>query len=202
MFTGIVEGMGRIRTVEDVDGVRHFRIEAPEGFLDDVAEGDSIAVDGACLTAVSVERDHFRVDAIRQTLERTLAGSYGPGTVVNLEKALRMGQRLDGHLVQGHVDGMAELKEIINDGEGWRLRVRIPPELHRGTILHGSIALNGVSLTVNALEAPDRIEVGIIPHTWAQTNLSHVAPGGWMNAEGDLLGKYVARWMESRTDEP
>ncbi len=197
MFTGIIEGMGRIRSATDGAGLRSFRIEAPEGFLEEVRVGDSIAVDGACLTAVTVETDHFTVDAIPQTLERTVAGLYAPGVVVNLERAMKLGHRMDGHLVQGHVDGMAELMECIADGDSFRLRLRLPAEVHRGTILHGSIALNGVSLTVNALEAPDRIEVGIIPHTWSHTNLSRLAPGSRVNVEGDMIGKYVGRWMEA-----
>jgi riboflavin synthase len=204
MFTGIIEGMGRIRSVTDGDRVRAFRIEAPEGFLDEVRVGDSIAVDGACLTAVTVDSDHFTVEVIPQTLERTVAGGYAPGTVVNLERSMRLGHRMDGHLVQGHVDGMADLIESIKEGDAWRLRLRLPAQVHRGTIVHGSIALNGVSLTVDVLEAPDRLEVGIIPHTWTTTNLSHLAPGSRVNVEGDMIGKYVGRWMEARaaTDAP
>jgi len=118
------------------------------------------------------------------------------GSRVNLERAMRMGARLDGHLVQGHVDGVGQLESVVVEGDFHRLRFRIPSEVHRGTLLHGSITLNGVSLTVNALEPEHRIEVGIIPHTWTHTNLSHLAPGDPVNVEGDLIGKYVGRWME------
>jgi riboflavin synthase len=202
MFTGIIQGMGRVRSVTDRELQRVYRVEAPEGFLTGVKVGDSIAVDGACLTAVRIEEDHFTVEVIRQTLERTVAGGYAPGTVVNLEKAMALGARLDGHMVQGHVDGIAELTHRTQEGDGWRLGFRLPESVHRSTILHGSIALNGVSLTVDLLEDPDLLEVGIIPHTWSHTNLSHLAPGSPVNVEGDLVGKYVARWMEGRPAPP
>jgi riboflavin synthase len=202
MFTGIIEAQGRIAAAEDREHLRVFRIDTPDGFTGDVSVGDSIAVDGACLTAVEVGSTHFTVEAIRQTLDRTVAGRYEPGSVVNLEKAMVLGNRMDGHVVQGHVDGMGELIRIIDDGDAWRLHVHIPESIHRGTILHGSITLNGVSLTVNGLENPRHLEVGIIPHTWEHTNLSRLAPGDPVNVEGDLIGKYVARWMAGRDLPP
>jgi riboflavin synthase len=141
-----------------------------------------------------------------------VAGHYRKDTVVNLEKAMILGSRLGGHLVQGHVDGVGNLIRVLDDGDSWRLHFRLPPEVHRGTILHGSITLNGVSLTVNALEHPDHehpdhddphhLEVGIIPHTWTHTNLSLLAPGDPVNVEGDLIGKYVARWMSGANPPP
>jgi riboflavin synthase len=193
MFTGIVEGMGRVAEVRDGDRVRTLRIQAPTGFLEGTKVGDSIAVDGACLTAVEVGPEQFTVEMIRQTLDRTVAGGYEAGGRVNLERAMKLGARLDGHLVQGHVDGLGTLIEVEPDGDAHRLLFRIPEEVCRTTLLHGSITLNGVSLTVNALEDPDRIQVGIIPHTWSHTNLSLMAPGDPVNVEGDLIGKYVAR---------
>jgi len=198
MFTGIIEAQGHIGSAEDREHLRVFRIDTPEGFPGDVSVGDSVAVDGACLTAVQVGPAHFTVEAIRQTLDRTVAGEYEPGSVVNLEKAMVLGKRLDGHIVQGHVDGMGKLIRILDDGDAWRLHFSIPESVHRGTILHGSITLNGVSLTVNGLEDPQHLEVGIIPHTWQHTNLSRLAPGDRVNVEGDLIGKYVARWMSGR----
>jgi len=207
MFTGLIEALGRLDSVEDRGPLRVFRIHTPAGFLDDVAPGDSVAVDGACLTAVHVDADLLTVEAIPQTLERTVAGRYRKDTVVNLEKAMVLGSRIGGHLVQGHVDGVASLTRVLEDGEAWRLHFRLPPEVHRGTILHGSITLNGVSLTVNALEDPNHgdpnhLEVGIIPHTWTHTNLSLLAPGDPVNVEGDLIGKYVARWMSGANPPP
>ncbi len=197
MFTGIVETQGRIARLEDGAELRTLEIEAPHAYFAETKVGDSIAVDGACLTAVEVSPRHIRVNLIRQTLDRTVAGGYGEGTRVNLERAMQLGARLDGHLVQGHVDGVGTLLAAEAEGEGHRLFFRIPEAVCRTTLLHGSITLNGVSLTVNDLTDPDRIEVGIIPHTWTHTNLSRLTPGDPVNVEGDLIGKYVARLLPS-----
>ncbi|TVP59128.1 MAG: riboflavin synthase [Gemmatimonadales bacterium] len=191
MFTGIIEAVGVVTRVRERDRIRAFTIETPEGFLDGVTPGDSISVDGACLTPVRVEDSAFEVEAIGTTLGRTRAGRYTEGSRVNLEKAMVLGGRLDGHLVQGHVDGVGELMSIRDDGEFWILEFRIPTEVHELTLLHGSITLNGVSLTVNGLDEPDRISVGIIPHTWNHTTMSTLEPGDPVNVEGDLIGKYV-----------
>jgi riboflavin synthase len=166
-----------------------------EPFLKGVAVGDSIAVDGACLTPVEVEAGSFEIDAVGTTLSRTVAGSYRVGSEVNLEKALSLGGRLDGHLVQGHIDGTGHLIQTVKAGEYWLMEVELPPEVHRMTIPHGSITLNGVSLTVNRLLTDPRIEVAIIPHTWARTNLHSLHPGDPLNVEGDLIGKYVGRLL-------
>ncbi|TVP76963.1 MAG: riboflavin synthase [Gemmatimonadales bacterium] len=200
MFTGIIETMGRISGVQDRDGIREFALQVPESFAAGIRPGDSVAVDGACLTPVRVDPGLLHVQVIGTTLGRTVAGRYKEGSSVNLERAMAMGGRLDGHLVQGHVDGTGELVSVTEDGEYWRLRFRVPPEVHRGTIPHGSIALNGISLTVNALLEPDQVEVGIIPHTWTHTNLSELEPGDPVNVEGDLIGKYVGRWLETRPE--
>ncbi len=202
MFTGIVEALGRVEEVTEAESLRRFRITAPAAFLEGVVPGDSIAVDGACLTPVEVESGAFHVEAVGTTLGRTLAGRYLPGTRVNLERALRMGERLDGHLVQGHVDGMGHLMQIAKEGDFWRMEVRLPPEVHRATLLHGSVTLNGVSLTVNRLLDGDRIEVALIPHTWAHTNLSALEPGDPLNVEGDLIGKYVGRLLTPHPESP
>ncbi len=194
MFTGIVECVGRIAEVEDLSTTRRFRVEAP-AFAGALAQGDSIAVDGACLTAVRTGERWFEVDVIGTTLDRTIAGSYERGSIVNLERALRMGERLDGHLVQGHVDGIGHLIEIIKEGEFWLMDFRLPPEIVARTILHGSICLNGVSLTVSELQDPDRCRIGIIPFTWEHTNLGRLQPGDPVNVEGDLIGKYVGRML-------
>ena len=197
MFTGIVEVMGRIQAVEDRATTRRFRLEAPE-VAPELELGDSVAVDGACLTVAEYDRSGFSVDVIGTTLERTIAGGYEVGGVVNLERALAFGDRLDGHLVQGHVDGVGHLESIREDGEFWRLRVRLPGAILRSTVLHGSITLNGVSLTVSDLleeNEDSRVEIGIIPHTWRHTNLRLLKPGNPVNVEADLIGKYVGRLM-------
>jgi riboflavin synthase len=200
MFTGIIAAMGHVTAVRDVEGGRRIRIGTPGGFLERVVAGDSIAVDGACLTPVVVDPEGFEVDAVLSTLERTVAGAYEVGARVNLELALALGGRLDGHLVQGHVDGLGRLEGVDVQGETRFLTFSVPPEVWNQTILHGSIALNGISLTVNALEAPNRLQVAIIPHTWTQTNFGELEPHAPVNVEGDLLGKYVGRILASRGD--
>lgn len=197
MFTGIIEATARIRSTRDLDTTRRFAIEIPASF-EDLAPGDSIAVDGACLTAVSVHGGTFEVDVIGTTLERTIAGGYTEGTRVNLERAMRTDGRLDGHLVQGHVDGVGHLEHVEKDGEYWLMDFRIPSEVATTTILHGSVCLNGVSLTVSELVADDVCRIGIIPYTWEHTNLGELTPGGAVNVEGDLIGKYVGRILATR----
>jgi len=195
MFTGIIEALGTVEEVVPHGTLRQLRIGVPSAFLEGVSPGASIAVDGACLTPIRVGPDSFTVEVIGTTLTRTIVGNYAPGTRVNLERALALGTRLDGHLVQGHVDGLGRLLEVIEEGEFWRMRFQIPREVWTLTLLHGSITLNGVSLTVNALLDEEGVEVGIIPHTWQHTNLSLLLPGSPVNVEGDLIGKYVGRWL-------
>lgn len=201
MFTGIIEEVGRIASVEEGDGIRSLRVEADPSFLDGVKPGDSIAVDGACLTPVNVEGEAFTVQVVASTRGRTLAGGYQAGDRVNLERAMQLGARLDGHLVQGHVDGVGRLNSVRREGDTIFLEFRIPREVHRATIPYGSVALNGISLTVNALREPDLLEVAIIPHTWTHTNLSALEPGAGVNVEGDLIGKYVGRLMAPHIPE-
>jgi riboflavin synthase len=198
MFTGIIEAMGTVTRVTEVDGARRFRLEVPERILEGLIPGNSVAVDGACLTPVVVDGQGFEVDAVLSTLARTVASSYEPGSRVNLERAMAMGDRLDGHLVQGHVDGMGRLEAVEEAGETRFLTFQIPEAVDQATILHGSIAINGISLTVNAMPEPSRIQVAIIPHTWTHTNLGELRPGDLVNVEGDLLGKYVGRMLEAR----
>jgi len=201
MFTGLIEEVGTVAATDDRDGLRRLEIRARESFLEEVRPGDSIAVDGACLTPVEVRGDRFVVEVVVSTLGRTVAGRYREGSRVNLERAMSLGDRLDGHLVQGHVDGVAKLVEIREEGETRFLRFELPAEVHRATIPRGSIALNGVSLTVSHLEDPDVMEVAIIPHTWVNTNLGDLRPGDPVNVEGDLIGKYVGRLLRG-TDPP
>lgn len=202
MFTGIIEAMGSIAATEDVPGGRRMVVDAPPAVLAGVETGDSIAVDGACLTAVEITDTTFRIDAVLSTLERTVAGTYRPGVRVNLERAMVMGARLDGHMVQGHVDGLGELVALRDEGGTRFLDFRVPRAVWEQTILHGSIALNGISLTVNGLAAPDRLQVAIIPHTWEVTNLADLGVGDRVNVEGDLLGKYVGRLLAARGTAP
>lgn len=197
MFTGIVEATGHVEDVRDLGSTRRFRVSAP-GLAETLAPGDSVAIDGACLTAVELDGDSFSVDAIGTTLERTVAGAYEEGTRVNLERALKLGDRLDGHLVQGHVDGIAYLVQSKKEGEFWLMDFRLPDDVARITVERGSIALNGVSLTVATLPAPDVCRVGVIPYTHRHTNLGALEQGAAVNVEGDLIGKYVGRLVAGR----
>ncbi len=153
----------------------------------------SISLDGACHTVVEVLAGGFTVNSVGTTLSRTVAGDYTDGSPVNLERAVAVGTRLDGHLVQGHVDAVGELIGVEDQGEYRLLDFRIPSDVASGTILHGSIALNGVSLTVNAISDDHICQVAVIPYTLDHTNLRLLEPGGRVNVEGDLIGKYVRR---------
>jgi riboflavin synthase len=201
MFTGIVTAQGTIREVADVEGsgaARRIVVEAPAGFLEDVKQGDSIAVDGVCQTVVAHGADSFAVEAIGTTLSRTTFGSLAPGRRVNLEKALALGERLGGHLVQGHVDGTGQVLSVEMAGEHVLLDVSLPPEVAEVTVLHGSITIDGVSLTVNALPGPDRAQVALIPYTWEHTNLHRLGRGDAVNLEGDMLGRFVVHYLKVR----
>jgi riboflavin synthase len=201
MFSGIIEEVGTVTSVSDGGTTRELHIRAP-GFAAELSPGDSIAVDGTCLTATELRPEGFTVDVIGTTLSRTIARDYRSGSSVNLERALKMGGRLDGHLVQGHIDNIGHLISSRKSGEYWLLDIRVPIEVEAFTILHGSITINGVSLTVNAMPEKGRIQVGIIPFTWEHTNLSALDVGDPVNLEGDLIGKYVARFMAVRNDNP
>jgi riboflavin synthase len=196
MFSGIVEEMGTVGATRELEGARELEIAA-DVVLGDVESGSSVALDGACHTVVELCPGGFTVNSVGTTLSRTVAAHYAEGSVINLERAIAIGTRLDGHLVQGHVDAVGELIQV-EEGGGFRLLdFRIPPEVASGTILHGSITLNGVSLTVNAI-TDDVCQVAVIPYTWKHTNLSLLEPGGLVNVEGDLIGKYVRKFVSDR----
>jgi len=197
MFTGIVEATGVIRDVEDRESTRRFSVEAP-GLVSELGLGDSVAVDGACLTVVELGADRFGVDVIGTTLDRTIAGRYAEGTRVNLERALRMEQRIDGHLVQGHVDGIGHLMRCVMDGEFWLMDFRLPADVAELTVERGSVAINGVSLTVSDEVGGGVFRVGIIPFTHEHTNLGDLEVGAGVNVEGDLIGKYVGKVLAER----
>ena len=194
MFSGIVKEVGVVRSVRDLDGVREIRIGA-SAVLDGLEAGASISLDGACHTAVSVEGGAFTVHSIGTTQDRTVSGTYGEGSLVNLERSLLVGERLDGHLVQGHVDGVGELVAVAQQGHYHLLDVRIPSHVARQTLLHGSIAINGVSLTVHALGKDDVCRVAVVPYTRRHTNLGALALGDPVNVEGDMIGKYVKKML-------
>ncbi len=195
MFTGIVRETGRVEAAEARGNGRVLRIRAPQT-APTLSEGDSIAVDGVCQTVVSVDGGAFTVEAIATTLSRTTLGRLAVGDPVNLEPALGLGEALGGHLVQGHVDGVGEVTRVERQGEHVLLEVRVPPVVAEVTVLHGSIAIQGVSLTVNDRPGPDRVEVALIPMTWDRTTLSGLRPGDEVNLEGDMLGRFVVDYLK------
>lgn len=202
MFTGIIEELGRVRSVEKRgEGVR-MTIEA-RAVTADTGEGDSIAVNGVCLTALDVRADSFAADGSRETLQRSTLGSLRAGSVVNLERAVTPTTRLGGHIVQGHVDARGRFVGAEDHGGSWTIRIGYPPEVVRYLVFKGSIAVEGISLTIAAL-AEEYFEVAVIPKTWAVTNLSHLRPGDAVNLEADIIAKYVERILTvgtSRSDE-
>lgn len=200
MFTGIVQSTGSVAERRPAGEGIVFRIEAP-GMADRLRPGDSIAVDGVCQTVTASEPPALEFHAVRTTLGRTTLGAWEPGRRVNLEPALAAGDPLGGHLVQGHVDGIATVLEVEPADETVFVRIRLPEEVARVTVLHGSLAVDGVSLTVNALEA-DVAELAIIPYTWTRTALSRLSAGDGVNVEADLIGKYVRKLVEPYGREP
>ncbi len=199
MFTGIVTSTGTLARIEKLDSTRRLWIEAPD-ITSELRAGSSVAVDGACVTATAVERTTFTVDVIGTTLERTVAGAYQEGQRLNLEQAMLLGDHVDGHLVQGHIDGIGHLIHIVKDGEYWLMDFEVPSGVFDVTVMHGSITLNGVSLTVSDL-LPDRVcRIGVIPFTYQHTNLGTLTSGTPVNVEGDMIGKYVERILASRGD--
>ena len=196
MFSGIVEAVGTVESVEPVDNGRRLRIATP--FAPELEEGASIAVEGVCLTATAVDDEAFHTEAIATTLSRTTLGRLEVGSGVNLERAVPLGGRLDGHLVQGHVDAVGEVVGLERDGEHVLLDVRLPEVVAEVTVLHGSIAMAGVSLTVNAMPAPDVAQVALIPYTWEHTTMRDLTPGDGVNLEGDMIGRFVVDYLKKR----
>ncbi|MEJ5359627.1 MAG: riboflavin synthase [Desulfobacterales bacterium] len=193
MFTGIIEGMGTVRAVQPAGAGARLAVEADFG-LEGTRIGDSLCVNGACLTVVRLSGRIVEADVSPETLARTTFGALRPGERVNLERALRLGDRLDGHLVSGHVDGTGRLESRGREGNALRLGFRVPPELTRGMIPKGSVAVDGVSLTINRLER-ERFEVAVIPHTASWTTLGFKEVGQAVNIETDLIGKYVEQFL-------
>ncbi len=195
MFTGLVEAVGQLRAVEVLPDGRRFLIEAP-ALAGELGVGESVAVDGVCLTVTERDSTTFHVQAVGPTLERTTAGEWQPGRRLNLERALRADARLGGHFVQGHIDGVGTVRNLAHIGEHVLLDVSLPTVVAEVTVLHGSIAVDGVSLTVSALPFQDCAQLALIPHTWAHTNLSRLQEGAQVNLEGDLLGRFVVQYLK------
>lgn len=195
MFTGIVTDVGRVRAVADTDRDKRFEIETRFD-LSTVEIGASIAHAGCCLTVVEKGEGWFAVEVSGETLSRTTLGDWTPGYPVNLERSARVGDELGGHIVSGHVDGVGEVVSVAAEGGSHRVRIRVPRPLHRYIAEKGSIAVEGVSLTVNDVE-DDVFGVNLIPHTWDVTTLGRLQPGSRVNLEIDMLARYLARWRET-----
>lgn len=198
MFTGLVEALGEIVAVEQRPGAVRIYLTAEIG--DSVAIGDSVSVNGVCLTAVEGGGPALAFDAGPETMRVTALGELTPGDRVNLERAMRADTRLGGHFVQGHVDGTGTIVDVRPEGEFTWVRIRFPPQLAPQLVLKGSIAVDGISLTVAAL-GEDSFDVQIIPHTWTHTNLRGAHAGMRVNLECDIIGKYVARAMSLMTTQ-
>ena len=193
MFTGIIEELGRVRSVEE-RGENARIVIAAHIVTEGTNHGDSIAVNGVCLTALDVKPDSFAADVSRETLLRSTLGGLQPGTPVNLERAVTPATRLGGHIVQGHVDGRGQFLSVEDHGESWTVKIKYPPELAQYLVFKGSVAVEGISLTIAGL-TDEYFEIAIIPKTWEVTNLSHLQPRDDVNIEVDVMGKYVEKLL-------
>jgi riboflavin synthase len=195
MFTGIIEELGKIGSIEQRGENARLVIEA-RLVTEDIHEGDSIAVNGVCLTALDVNEGSFAADVSRETLDRSTLGRLAPGAPVNLERSVTPVTRLGGHLVQGHVDARGKFLSATDLGGSWTVRIAYPPEIARYLVFKGSVAVEGISLTIAAL-ADDYFEIAIIPKTWEVTNFSHLRAGDEVNLEADVIAKYVERLLRA-----
>jgi len=201
MFTGLIQAVGQVSSIEHQESSARLEISSKE-IAAQVAQGDSVSVNGVCLTVVSFDQSKFVVDVMVQTLNLTSTGSLEVGSAVNLELATRTADRLGGHIVQGHVDGVAEVVAISADSQWTRMDIAIPKALMKYVVAQGSICIEGVSLTVGELNDPaDQISVWLIPETLAKTNLSQKQVGAALNIEVDVLAKYVERLIARGPDD-
>lgn len=196
MFTGLIEELGKVESREPYVGGERIVIAASI-VTSDTANGDSIAVNGVCLTALDVSATSFAADVSPETLDRTTLGRLAVGSPVNLERAVTPATRLGGHIVQGHVDGRGTFISATASGDFWTVRIGFPPELARYFVHKGSVCVEGISLTIAALNEND-FDIAVVPKTWEMTNLSSLTPGDPINLEADVIAKYVERMMGFR----
>jgi riboflavin synthase len=194
MFTGLVDDVGTIERVATTDAGREFRVACR---YEDLRLGESIAVNGVCLTVRECGRRWFVAAAMSATLARTTMGEWAPGRRVNLERSLRVGDQLGGHLVQGHVDGVGEVREVRQEGDARLVDIVLPPPVGELAVARGSIAVDGVSLTISELLDADTIRVSLIDYTVRHTTLGGLRTGDGVHVEGDIIGKYVQRLVAS-----
>jgi riboflavin synthase len=196
VFTGIISAVGRVRTVRASRDGLELDVEAP---FEGLTLGESIAVDGACLTVKEVGQGWFSVNVVDTTLDRTRFASYVEGQPVNLERALQVGDRLGGHMVQGHVDGIGQVRRVEDRVDARVVDLEVPAEITRVLVPLGSITVDGVSMTVIAIPSETTVQLSLIPFTLQHTTLGRLTPGETVHIEGDVIGKYVARLLEPRT---
>ena len=198
MFTGIIEELGTVQSFAANEGGARMIISAKLVTSDSV-DGDSIAVNGVCLTALDITRNSFAADLSQETLDRSTLGNLAPGSRVNLERAVTPSTRLGGHIVQGHVDARGEFLSAEEHGDFWTVSIGYPNEISQYLVYKGSVSVEGISLTIANL-SPDFFEIAVIPKTWEVTNLSTLKPGDPVNLEADVIAKYVERMMAGRLD--
>ncbi len=199
MFTGIIEELGEISNLEKSAGGARIKISA-KVVTENTAEGDSIAINGVCLTALDIKADGFSADVSGETLNRTTLGKLNVGAKVNLERALTVSTRLGGHIVQGHVDARGKFLEAVQTGAFWTVRVLFPKNIGQYLVYKGAISVEGISLTIADL-SEDSFEIAVIPKTWELTNLSALKSGDEVNLEADVIAKYVERIMLYKREE-
>jgi riboflavin synthase len=197
VFTGLIEEVGVVARTDSTARGQRIEIDA-KIVVRDLEIGDSVAVNGVCQTVVELTDRAFAVEAMMPTLARTTLGDLGKGSRVNLERALTLGSRLGGHMVQGHVDGVGRVVSVQRAAEHVLMDIAVPEDVADVTVLHGSIAVDGVSLTVNDIPTDGVIQVALIPHTWEHTNLADLREGSTVNLEGDMIGKFVVAYMKRR----
>ncbi len=193
MFTGLIEEIGRIAKLERIVGGYKIKISLNK-ILDDIKVDDSLAVNGVCLTVIKMDDSAVWIDAVGETLDKTTIFVLKEGSQVNLERALRLSDRLGGHIVQGHVNGIGEITQIKKRGENYYLEIFLPSNLHKYVVEEGSITVDGISLTIARIDEA-RIGLSIIPHTWKNTTLSEVKIGQKVNIETDVLAKYIEKML-------
>ncbi len=200
MFTGVIETLGQVRAIDVCDDVARLRIEAVP-FAAELGIGDSVALNGVCLTVTEIEGVAVCFDAVRETLDRSALGALEVGSRVHLERAMRADGRFDGHIVQGHVDGVGSITDLRRLGDTAELSVALPPELDRYIVFKGSVCVDGISLTVSGLSR-DSFTVALIPHALEVTNLRDAGVGDPVNLEADVIAKYVERLLQQRAVTP
>lgn len=205
MFSGIVEGLGTVRQVEGTSAGKRFVIAPPPSFYDQgvtgIPIGSSIAVDGVCLTVVNHSTSTLSFDVVSETLRRSSLGELTIGSLVNMERSLRVSDRIDGHFVFGHVDATTTLRSRSQDGDSWHLTIGLPADLRPYIVEKGSVTLSGISLTVGKVR-PDDFDIYMIPHTAEITTLSRVPVGGMLNIEVDMIARYVVKLMQAHLPGP